>query len=173
MALLSLSAKYSASDNFSNHPPGASQVHRPPILCQETSSTLLSIKVSMAQINGFALCRIRLSACFITVTLYLTGQFAMEVYFNSICKTASAALRSPICHHTPTAATATKQHSPFHKGETQTEVLSDGKVYCGYFSLKHLIALLEAERKVKIQFYNYTMTIIAEGGKKKNHSSVS
>ena len=127
----------------------------------------------MAQINGFALCRIRLSACFITVTLYLTGQFAMEVYFNSICKTASAALRSPICHHTPTAATATKQHSPFHMGETQTEVLSDGKVYCGYFSLKHLIALLEAERKVKIQFYNYTMTIIAEGGKKKNHSSVS
>ena len=136
-------------------------MHRPPILCQETSSTLLSIKVSMAQINGFALCRIRLSALLHHCDT-LFDQFAMEVYFNSICKAAAAALQSPICHHTPTAATATKQHSPFHKGETQTEVLSDGKVYCGYFSLKHLIALLEAERKVKIQFYNYTMTIIAE-----------
>lgn len=60
---------------------------------------------------------------------------------------------------------------PFIK-EKQTDVLADGKVYCGYLSLKHLTALLEAERKVKIQFYNYTMTIIAEQ-EKKNHSSVS
>ena len=83
-------------------------MHRPPILCQETSSTLLSIKVSMAQINGFALFQIRLSTLLHHCDTLFDRSICNEVYFNNICKTAAAALQSPICHHTPTAATATK-----------------------------------------------------------------
>lgn len=110
------------------------------------------------------------------MTPYLTSQCAMEVYFNNICKTAAAALQSPICHPTPTALLLLS-NSPFIRGETQTQGLwQRSPLWISFFKTFSGSARRKkkgggGDTKKNIQFRNHITTITAKREKHITHLS--